>query len=333
MASPTIYKWTDTSAPIVFRGSSTDIQALFQACLIDGYGTKLPPVSGTNKWTIPFSDATSFILKQGGAATRKCGLKLYSPTTSGYMSMQAAVDWTDLNTSVTPWSAGTTSDRVAIGFSNSATRQIPWIIIATERALYAHFGYNITETIPTLYDSTFSTSMQNGHWFFGDYTPIDNSQTVNQLVTLSTTASATYTNYCRNFTSTISISGIGHKRISGNYANVDTPGGTAVNTMNLRNSAANALVIGADSTSEYIPTYPSPLDGSLNLDTLRIIANRTIMGSFPGLLYPIANEIYPASGFIPEIDGTGTFSGEKMLIFTDNNQGKYIIRDGEWGVD
>jgi len=115
MASPTVYRWDDASAPQILNTGMPQIQAVFQACLIDGYGAKLPPVSGTNKWTIPFSDATSFILQQGGIAVRKCAIKLYG-LSSGYCSVIAAVDWTDLNTPIGTWVGSTTSYRLPIGF-------------------------------------------------------------------------------------------------------------------------------------------------------------------------------------------------------------------------
>ncbi len=337
MASPTIYKWTDTDAPIIFRNDISSMQALFQACLIDGYSTnptrKDPPVAGANKWTIPYSDATGFILQQGGTQTRKCGIKIYNPNTSGYLNWTTAVSWSDINTPIGSWSSGTTNDRLASGFSNSNTRQLPWIIIATERAMYCQFGYNSTTTIPQLFDSLITTSTNNGHWFFGDYKPEDVGQTVNQMMCAPNTTSAAYSNMCQNFTTTISISGNGKKIIAGNFTNLDIPGGLVVNTMNLRDSASTAFVIGSNSTSTYRPYFPSPLNGALYLDVLRIISDRSIMGEFPGLLYPLNSEIYPASGIIPEIDGTGTYTGEKMLVFTSNQRGKYLIRDGEWGVD
>lgn len=99
MAAPTIYKWSDAGAPQVKRGNEADYQALFQAVLIDGYGAKSAPGAGTNKWSIPFSDAGGFVLKQGGTSSKKVCLRFHSFSSSNnsYAKMAAADNYTDIS--------------------------------------------------------------------------------------------------------------------------------------------------------------------------------------------------------------------------------------------
>ena len=334
MAAPTIYKWTDPSAPQMTRNGTTDIQAIFQACLIDGYGSQTAPVSGTNKWSIPFSDATSFILKQGGTKARKTGVKFYGASTSGadnYMKVYAAADWTDLSTPVSPWTSGHSSERVAAGSASVASYNIPWIIIATERAIFVQFGYNNQQTNTTMFDTAGGSSMFNGHFFFGDYIPEDNGLLVNQMLTISYYASTSYRYYCENFTYQNSTKSYGYKVVAGNTANV-----TGINEceiMHMRPGETASTVMGLTNADQQFPGYPNGLNGGLYLDIYRIVSNRSIMGVIPGLMYSIQSRPFNNYGVVQEIAGTGTYAGETIYIFGDYNATQYYIHDGEWGVE
>jgi len=333
MAAPTVYRWDDIGAPKMRRNNMPEMQAVFQACLIDGYGTKLPPVSGTNKWTIPFSDATSFILQQGGTAARKCAIKLYNlNSTSVYMRVIAAVDWTDLNTPVTQWAGGTANHRLPAGSTSTSTRYIPWIIFATERAIYVQFGHNtlFNSEIPPVFN-TFAASggkgMNNYHWFFGDYKPIDPAQTHNQLLSLVNTGSATTSVYT-GILVTKSTSLI-YNVLSGTRDNVDkeVPSEFLFNKPSVANlsAAINEPLAVTDQT--YSPIYPG--ENALYVDSYRIIAERTLMGEMPGLLYctatfpfPGYNDIYPF-----------TNGGEEIYICNTEPGGIYMVRTSDWGVE
>ena len=332
MASPTVYKWTDPGAPQINRADVADYIALFQAVLIDGYGTKTPPVSGANKWTIPFSDGTSFILKQGGTQARKTCIKIGPFNSSGYYAeMECAVDYTDLNTPVDIWAGTTTYDRVGVGYADNTTRNIPWIIFATERAIYCQFGYinstaggNDTAT----FDVNASTTMYNHHWFFGDYTPEDPAITVNQCVSFSNySLLGQFYSYSLPYAN---AEGYGKKRCAGNAGNVT--GEFKCIPMFSRAIDEGAVSAGGQRTDANDARYPNLVNGGLYLDKVKFISERVIMGEFPGLLFPIQSRPFPINGIIHEIDGSGDYAGEKLYVF-GTFDGQYFLRDGDWGVD
>lgn len=329
MATPTIYKWTDAGAPVLDRVSASSLQAVFNACLITGYGSQTPPVAGANPWSIPFSDANSFVLKQGGTPTRKCCLKI-GPfgTGSYYAEMEAAVDYTDLTTPVDLWAGSVTNDRIAVGYSNTTANKIPWIIIATERAIIAQFGHNAVTPTPVQFDSDAAVAMNNYHFFFGDYVPEDPALTVNQMVSF-TNANTSGTNYRNSFTST-AMTGLGKKRCAGNAGNVQ--GEFAIFPMYNRSIDEGAVPPGGLRTGSNDPRYPNLINGGLYLDKVKLISEGNIMGEFPGLLFPIQSRPFPINGIIHEIDGTGDYTGEKLFVF-GTGDGQYFVRDGEWGVE
>lgn len=331
MASPKVYKWTDTGAPQINRGQAADYQALFQAVLIDGYGTQTPPVSGANKWTIPFSDANSFILKQGGTQSRKTCIKIGPFFSSGYYAeMECAVDYTDLNTPVDLWAGSANYDRVGVGYADNTSRNIPWIIFATERAIYCHFGYvaSITGNDTAQFDTNAGVSMWNHHWFFGDYVKEDASLTVNQCVSFSNySSSGQYYSYSLTYSS---AEGYGKKRCAGNAGNVT--GEFNCIPFYSRPVDEGSLSVGSNRTGQNDPRYPNLVNGGLYLDKVKILSDRNIMGEFPGLLFPIQDRPFPTNGIVHEIDGTGDYAGEKLYVF-GTYDGQYLLRDGEWGVD
>ncbi len=329
MASPTVYKWTDPSAPVLDRGSSTSLQALFQACLIDGYGSKTPPATGLNQWTIPFSDASGFILKQGGTQSRKCCLKLNGFATGGYYcEMEAAVDYTDLNTPVDVWAGSTTNDRMPCGYSNTTTNKVPWIILATERTLICLFGHNAVVPSPTIFDNVAAEAMNCYHWYFGDYVPEDPALTVNQMVSFAN-ANTIGTNYRVSFTTT-AVTVTGKKRCSGSAGNIT--GEYPIYPMYLRAHDEAAVAVGGLRTTDNDPRYPNLVNGGLYLDKVKLVSQSIIMGEMAGVLFPIQSKPFPSSGIIHEIDGTGDYTGETIYVCSTGD-GQFMLRDGDWGVD
>jgi len=331
MASPTVYKWTDPGAPQMLRGSSVDMQAVFQAVLIDGYGSQTPPVAGLNKWTIPFSDGTGFVLKQGGTQPRKVCMKLDAFfSTGGYAEMECAVDYTALNTPQSIWAGTAVYDRVGVGYSSNATYNIPWVIIATERAMFCQFGYNNNQTDVATFDTAASATMYNHHWFFGDYAPEDVTLTVNQCVSFANYSSSSSQYFCESLTYTNSDNSYGKKRCAGQPGNII--GEYRCDPFFSRPIGRSTVSPGANFVTDESPRYPNLVNGGLYLDEVKILSERSIMGKFPGLLFPIQSRPFPINGIIHEIDGTGSYSGEKIYVFGTWG-GQYMIRDGEWGVD
>ena len=330
MASPTVYKWTDTDAPQIQRNNPASYQALFQACLIDGYGDQLPPVDGLNKWTIPFSDATGFILKQGGTQERKTCIKIFGFNSAGtYADVDCAGDFTDFNTPVDQWAGSGVNDHLPVGFANNTTNNIPWIIFATERTIICQFGYNTQQTDSVLFDTnSTNTTLNNYHWYFGDYIPESPELNVNQMVTFTNSTTTSSNTFNRCFTGTSVTTHV--RRCAGNAGNL--LGQFTIVPMSTRSINNSAFTIGVGSTDEFRPSYPNLVNGGLYLERVRLISQRTILGEWSGILYPLQSRPFPMNGSIYEIDGTGEYAGETIYVFGAGD-GLYFVRDGEWGVD
>lgn len=331
MATPTVYKWTDPGAPQVRRGQTSEYQALFQAVFIDGYGTKTPPVSGANKWTMPFTAANGFVMKQGGTASRKTCFKLYDFNSSGHWcKFQAAVDYTDFNTPIGVFSGGSQYNSAPLGYSNNANYYIPWIIIATERAMYVQFGYNNEGTNTSTFDTLRSSQQtSNYHWFFGDYVPEVPSLTVNQCCSFADTSNRTNQYLCDSITYS-NHTGYGIKKCAGNAGNIS--GEFDCIPMYTRAINDTSISVGSRRSDGNDPQYPNMLNGGLYLEKVKFISGRNIMGHFPGLLFPIQDRPFVSTGNIYEIDGSGDYAGNKIHVFTTYN-GQYMIHDGDWGIE
>ena len=329
MAAPTIYKWTDASAPQIRRGNMPDLLALFQAVFVNGYGTQSPA-----GWTIPYSDATSFVLKQGGAESVKACLKLHTIySNGGYCQMEAAEDYTDLNTPVNQFAGIYANDRFCLGYANDTSKHIPWMIFATARSAYFLFGYNAQQldisTFDTAYTSSASYTFQN---FFGDYKKYDATYDYNQMAVYGAYSATTlqYWAYGLTYPEMNTVGSYGKGRALG------SPGGTLGENvcykMTLREAGINSWYLGHEYNGPQYAAYPNPRDGSLYLDKVRIMIDRAIMGELPGLFYSPQSRPFPFTGSINTFAGTGDYAGQTMYIIPSYS-GQTYITDGDWGVN
>lgn len=354
MAAPKVYKWTDPGAPQFQYNSVPQLQAVFQAVLIDGYGSKTPPGDGMNPWSIPFSDTGSFILKQGGTQARKCCLKLYgmysttSATYGSHMKVEKADDYTDLNTPVGLWESASTYHMVQIGKSNSAGRNIPWVIFATERTIVCLFGSNTTGTDTELFDTYRWNGCSQDSWMFGDYVSVDPTSTLNQMCAHAYMTSTSYYDYLCGTLNNNGYSSFGEPRVvlrgspSGELgAYIAKYMGTRRFDGSMYQYSSGAPTNNTSPYTHHLPGFPNKIDGGLYLEPARFYAEDTIMGSLPGVLYPICRLPFPNNGVIPTIPGAGAYSGSNIYFFTsrvddsasDYYKGQYAVHDGEWGVD
>lgn len=348
MAKPTVYKWTDPGAPQVQYNSAASYQALFRAVLIDGYGSKLPPGDGPTKWTIPFSDSGSFVLKQGGTQARKCCMKLYnlySSTSYGTsFNVEKADDYASLSTPVAPWQSASNNHIAAMGHGTSSSYNIPWIIFATERTIICQFGSNSVGTDTLRYDTVKKYNVTNHHWMFGDFKPYDPTMTTNQMFIHRYQESDSYLDhYCAEFNANTSGYSSGREGISYKYSRGNHNDEIGLYKMDFITSVVigSSLSYCTGQPGGPIATYPNKLDGGLYVEPSRVFADGGFLGIIPGILYPLQRHPFPNSDIVPVINGTGEYAGSKLYAFTTRAHdstsstyvGQYFIHDGEWGVD
>lgn len=333
MAIPTVYRWDDVGAPQINRNNEAQYQALFQAILIDGYGSKLPPGSGTNKWSIPFSDADSFILKQGGSSSKKACLKFHTFSTSSnsFARMECADDYSDLNSPINKWDGFSTNDTLPLGFSNNNTSNIPWIIVATERVIICQFGYNSVGVNTSQFDTSITSEfVDNHHWYFGDYKSEVDTFVNNQICIHTNTTTTTISAWTDAF---VSIAADDSKiRIAAGYNDIYSGELTAYKLYS-RPAVEGAVDIGGyNRTLESVPRYPNPLNGGLYLEYMRLSSLHSIIGRLYGVLIPLQSRPFPVSMIGLTFAGQNDFSGQDIMIMPTYS-GEYMIQLGDWGVE
>jgi len=314
MASPTVYSWLDPSAPQITRGNVTEYQNLFQKVLVDGYGSKV----GAG-WTIPFADSTGFVIKQGGTATIKACVKLYDFESTGrYCSMEAADDYTDFTTPVDQFDGFDVNDRWAVGYTSNTTYNIPWMIFATATAMYVMFGYNTATTV-----------FRNFSNYFGDYVPFNDLAPRKQLSIHCHQNSTSETILCNSLTSINTSTSF--KTVNSGAGGLS--GGFPVSYMTIQSQLLNSeFEIGALAEVTNVPSFPNPTDGSLYLDSPKLLSDRSIIGTLSSFLYSPASKALPVTKSIYTFDGSGDYAGSKIYV-CNSYSGQFYIHDGEWGVE
>ncbi|MBA3008514.1 MAG: hypothetical protein FP810_18475 [Desulfocapsa sp.] len=165
---PIVYRWDDSNAPVA-RGERRSLCDILYACLVTGYGTKLPA-----GWTREYVNATfdkaafrnnpdtgtGFYLQVDGAGATYA----YQSKIMGYEVM------TNVDAGLFPFSS------TALGewyISNAAgTTARPWVLVADERAFYfTCWRFASAAVTPT------NADINKNEIFFGDiikWSPDDN---------------------------------------------------------------------------------------------------------------------------------------------------------------
>jgi hypothetical protein len=140
MATPNIYKSSDTGAPLL---TTAQMYTVLKQCLVTGYGSK----SGAG-WTLAFDDPANkkAVFKN---ANGDCALRVET-TTATVALVFAADDYSDIDTPVgSAWNAATTFSFSNMGTSGSRA----WICFATDELFIISIGnansltgYNLSTT-------------------------------------------------------------------------------------------------------------------------------------------------------------------------------------------
>lgn len=261
----TIYKSTDTSAPVL-TGQVGQLIGLLDACLVDGYGSKPSAgwgkaFSGTNKAVYrPASGIRHYLRVDDGAPTggdAKCA------SIRGFESMS------DVDTGA---GAFPTVAQLANGLAiyKSATADATaraWVLVAEDRFFHLFIQSGSTASV----------------WFghkFGEavsYASSDNFATLIQGCTISTSTSTLAQHFYSQLATSLAV-------VSNHYMSRSYTGtGTAITVGQQADQLNGATMGGAGMT------YPAPVDSGLYVDKVRLIETTTIRGVIPGLYTPLHN--------------------------------------------
>ena len=175
MGAPTVYRWDDDNAPVLAI-NDTDNSALVQivkACLVDGYGSKMPPGAG---YSLEFENADGTAI----------AIKSQSPDSNGFYysiateralyedpSKEPHINRINMYESMTDAISGinsTYSGRLLACYSSSSSyhdEPIAWVLVADDRAFYLFLYIDGDWQLSENPDFDYITAYSNG--FFGDF--------------------------------------------------------------------------------------------------------------------------------------------------------------------
>lgn len=313
MATPTIYRSDDGSAPVI-SGQTSALRLALNAILVDGYGAK-----AAAGWTKAYEDAGSHLVayRQGGGAQKYLALTdnaTQMATLRGYNSMTAVS--TGIG-SFPRFSTGLAMQCRKSVTANSTAR--PWICYATDTTFYLIIFGNQT--------TLGSFDGGDAHLAFGDMVPTLNyGQNTFIIGGSDTSTTNTSPNPARqgligNFDS------FSYLLLSGRLGGANFPWPI--------NKGANTPWVAATvsgSTSGF-PAYPDPATAKLNIAPFYFTGSQDamqslILGRLPGLwclLHP-----YTSFTSLDTFSGTGNLAGRTFQIVNTSAAGLVFETGGNW---
>lgn len=312
MATPTIYRSTDSSAPAI-TGEVSKLRLALNAILVDGYGSQ--PAAG---WTKAYEDAGNHLVAyQSGSGLQRYLYLNDAPTQvaefRGYRSMSSISVGEDAFPAAT---SVTVKCRKSVT-ANSTAR--PWICLATDKTFYLIIFGNQT---------TFgSFDGGDAHFAFGEVIEsiVPGSQFLTFILGASDTSTTSTTttvqrqafnyNFNNTFTSPIGM-------LEGRPAQVSAP------TRMVHTACVpwNEVLSGGSS----FPTYPDPATGKLLVARSMAMIESVYygVGYLPGLWVLC----HPVSGFtsMDTFSGSGSISGRTFLIIKTGAGGVVFETGGNW---
>jgi hypothetical protein len=296
MATPTIYRSTDSSAPAI-TGEVSKLRLALNAILVDGYGSQ-----AAAGWTKAYEDAGNHLV----AYRPGSGLQRYlyindSPTQVSEARRYRAM--TSISVGTDPFPA---LNSVTVKCRKSVTEDTterPWICLATDNTVYLIIFGNQT---------TFgSFDGGDAHLAFGQLlnSPVPDSQFLTFVLgALDTSTTSTTTTVTRQaFLYNNNSSG------TAPLGNVEGfPSQVAVSARILQSARVpwNEVLSGGSS----FPAYPDPATGDLLIAPYYVQPESTfyVVGTLPGLWLVC----HPASSFtsMDTFTGTGTISGRTFIL-------------------
>lgn len=290
----TVYKSTDASAPVL-TGETNSLIALFDACLVNGYGSK----AGAG-WTKAYSGTNKAVYRMGGGTQRYLQvIDDGSLPTAGARAAKVRGFWdmsdVDNGTNVFPTVAQLANSNIYKStLASNATRQ--WVIVASNRGFYY---YNLLDTV-----SNSSLSFFGDIRTFGGETDIYHTCLFCSTVD-SATASATYATQLpvlASSMSTAAANGVMAGEYNGTSASLPI---WKTSNYVLQNTASTA---GSGGFS-----MPNPADLGVHLSPIYIGTSTTaIRGILAGGWSPLHNK--PLSN-LDTFNGTGGLTGRQFIVF------------------
>lgn len=314
MATPTIYRSTDSSAPAI-SGQVSALRLALNAILVDGYGSQ-----AAAGWTKAYEDAGNHLV----AYRPGSGLQRYlylddSPTQVSELRGYGSMSSISISTAEHPFprnSIATVKCRKSVT-ANSTAR--PWICLATDKIFFLIIFGNQT---------TFA-SFDGGdaHLAFGELqdSPIADSKFLTFILgatdTSTTSTTATTTRQAFNFNANFNTNApAGY--VEGHWTQI----ATSQRFLNIASVPWLEQVGGGSA----FPTYPDPSTGKLLISRQLAQIDDAFyrVGYMPGLWLMC----HPSSSFtsMDTFSGSGSLAGRTFLIVKTGAGGVVFETGGNW---
>lgn len=315
MATPTIYRSTDTSAPVI-TGEVSKLRLALNAILVDGYGSQ--PAAG---WTKAYEDGGNHLVayQQGAAPFRYLHLN-DSATQIADLRGCTGLSSISVNDSIGPFpylNLAAAKCRKSVTADSTAR---PWICLATDSTFYLIIFGN---------QSSFGSSDGgDAHFAFGELqdSPVADSKFLTFILgatdTSTTSTTAATTRQALNFnTNFITNAPAGY--MSGAYVQAPWP----QRFLQIGIVPWNDQVSGGTTS---FPTYPDPSTGKLLI--ARFIAQIEDQFYSVGYMPGVWLLCHPAASFasMDTFSGSGTLAGRTFLIVKTGAGAVVFETGGNW---
>lgn len=304
MATPTVYKSTDSSAPTM-NGTAGSLITVLDAVLVNGYGSK-----AAAGWTKPYSGANLAVYRPGAGPQHYLDVTDTAATTSairGYETMTG----TGTGTGPFPTTAQSASGRTITKSATADATARAWRVYADDRTMYLIAGGS---TAVIVFGEFFS------------YLAGDNYRSIlgADCMTLMNGGGAIVNG----------TGGASNMWCPRTYAGLSASSVWMAGFQNGTVQSSSAT----DLPSGQFP-FPNPVDGGLHINRLGIVERGTAStisttGNPPlrGRYRGVHQICHPASSFADgdTFDGAGEFTGKSFVIHKISTSGVFAVETTEW---
>ncbi len=307
MAAPTVYRSTDTAAPVL-TGEAGKLIELLDACLVDGYGTQ-----AAAGWSKPYSATNYAAYRQGSGLEHYLWVNDVNPQMSrvvGYTAMTGILDGSGPFPTSAQFDAGLYVRKSIT--ANTTAR--PWILFATDQTFYLFvFGGS----------TTFGTyGGGDNHLGFGQVASLMTGDAMQSFLIAATDTSTTST----SATTTRQVLAL-HASTTGHYmaaSYTQTGGSIGFTCRPLANLFNQTTASGSGGIA-----YPDGVSGSLCIEPMAVQETSLLLrGTLPGL-YSLGHT-YTAFAHFDTFSGKDALAGEEFLVVLTGTYGVVIQTSGGW---
>ena len=284
MTVPTVYKSTDTSAPVL-QGVRGSLISVLTACLVDGYGSK-----SAAGWTRPFSNIaeTQAAFRNSGvtgtgfyvAVDESTTTYAYAPSIKTYESMLSEID------GLLPIATIYNSSASISATANTTAR--PWVLIATDTWMYL-FVYANATAMPSTKAEVITACNYALACFLGDFEKLYPSDGFNFLSASSMAkASAAQASFGCAGTGVDAIPATNYMFLARNLAG-DTGSVATINMLSAPHGCSLNYAYGGTYTMPYTDGVTPLLFAKLQISAGTTYSLR---GFMPGVLAPLTKHPY-----------------------------------------